>query len=269
MARGGWLLLPVILAAFSCTDQKSAVRPSGHDTTLTPAWIPDPGRSDSTNVYVTAVCRDSATIAEGKACAINDAVKKLESAPGRKIIRTPGDFIIDRFVDAKAVPNGYRFDVWLLIGYPRSEIKIDYTNVANRILLVVFCNTGGSAKCPDGMLGKVEKGLSKGGMTVTPFGVDPGACYDNPSSILGVTRDAGASSAILVNLEVRSLSQSSDSCLAIAHAQYKMMSLPDGRIVSSYETGWMEDDEFSMSDAYNTVLDMAIDKMVKKVIAGD
>ena len=270
MMRGRWFLLPMMLLAISCAAQKAAIRPSGHDTSLRPAWIPNPNRSDSTNVYVTGVCLDAVTIMEGKACAVKDAVKKLESAPGRKTVRTPGDFIIDRFVEAKTVPTGYKFDVWLLIGYPRSEMKIDFSNVANRVLLVVFCNTGSSMKCPEGMLGKVQKGLSQGGLTVTPFGVDPGtACYDDPASILAVTKDAGASNAILVNLEVRTLSRSVDSCMAIAHAQYKMMSLPDGKIVSSYETGWMEDDEFSIDDAYNTVLNMAIDKMIKKAIAGD
>jgi len=252
--------IPVLLLTgllhISCTAQ------------LKPNWVPIPNRSHPDYLYITAVCHDASTISDGKTCALSDASRQIESELGGKATRVPGDFIVEEYSEKRNTSHGEVFDIWLLVAYPRAEIKKAHVRAADRVLLGIYCSSDGD-KCPEDLRGRIEQSVTSGGMSPVPSNLDAvSGAFENPSSVVRLACDSGAAHVLLVKFEARPLTRMGDEFYSEARAQYRLIDALDGKVVSSFDTDWVKGGHYSQKDASRKSLDAATEIISRRLSGG-
>jgi hypothetical protein len=262
-------LLSVLLltaAMGACASGQGTVKVAGA-AGHRPAWIPSPNREHPDFLYVTAVCRDATTLSSGKACALEDARRQVESEIGKAGVELKGDHVADEHSELRRTQGGV-YDVWLLVAYPRGEVKKAQAKASDAVLLGVFCTADGK-NCPENLRGRIEQAMTKGGLKPLPAKADAAAADpENPAESIRTARSLGAAWTLLIRFEAKFLSQHEEEFYAQARGWYRLIDVQEGRVQASFDTDWMEGGHYSRKDAVDRALDNAAEAVSTRLAVG-
>jgi hypothetical protein len=256
-----FLILPLSVTPFltACGAGAGATRPAETPEYVRPAWIPRPNRDHPDVLYVTASCRDAASLAAGKDCALRDAGLQLAEQIGRAGPEVRGAYAEAEYSELRSTPAGEVFDVWLLVAWPRSEIAMGRARVEGMVLLGVACEAQPQSAC-DGIAERIEASVAGSGLKPVPPGINPGAMgmlIERKDRAAEAGRKAGAARVLLVRLTGRFLTESGGEYYAEATGGFELVDSADGKVIDAFDPGTVKGAHLGRDKAVRKALDNA------------
>jgi hypothetical protein len=235
-----------------------------------PAWIPSPNRDHPDFLYVTAVCRGAPGLGEGRTCALGDANMQIARELGRADVAVRGDFIQDEWSERGYRDGNQVFDVWLLVAYPRQEVRKAKTRVNGRVLVGIAC-LAGQEPCEYTYAPWIEQAVSRGGLAPAVERLPPQAVSEmlaRPDLAVSSASQSDAAGVLLVLLESRFVTQNNDEFYSEGRGTIKLIDALDGKVLFAFDTGWLKAGHFSMRDSLWRAVKNASDVLSARLAAG-
>ncbi len=225
-----------------------------------PAWIPRPNREHPDYLYVTAVCHDQNGLQSGRRCALSSAQRQLKQELGAENVQVKGSFVEDEYSEKR----GGKLDVWLLVAYPRAEIRNAEILVQNRVLLGYVCQADPPSACASEFKERIEQTVTTTGMELAPSYLPEEmmtTARKQPESVVHHAKDAEAAKLLLVGLDAEFISEMDGEFYAKGSAWFRLVDALDGKILQTFETGEVKGGHYSKEKALRKALEKALEEV--------
>jgi hypothetical protein len=240
------------------------VRGTG-DRAARPGWIPSPNRSHPDALYVTGSCLDRATKAEGRQCALEDAARQIQRELGSpRPVEIKGSYVEDEYSELRASGAGEVRDHWVLVAFPRKEVRRQEDRIADRVALGLSCEAEGEAACDTAYAERVESAMTRGGMAPAPQRLEP-ALVKSLEQALARAAELRAARLLLVELGGRFLSEMEGEFYAEARCQYRLIDGVSGKVQDTFESGPVKGGHIAKGPAVRKALDNCTRKLVENL----
>lgn len=233
-----------------------------------PGWIPTPNRKHPDFVFVTGACRERANIAVARSCAIGDAKRQIrEQLGGSRAIVIKGGFIKDEHSERRLSAGRPVHDGWVLVAYPRREVRKEQARIANRVLLGVTCNTDTIGSCGDRVAQKIEQGMTRAGMKPAPQRMESAHAADTALAMKQASLQRAAK-LLLAVVNGKFLASEDGEFYAQSDCNYRVIDAISGKVLKSRRFGPFKSGHITRKNAVAKAIDACTVKLEASVSGG-
>jgi hypothetical protein len=226
-----------------------------------PGWIPRPNRSHPNVLYVTGACRDQGAMQQARACALADAQRQIEQQLGQQVT-IKGSFVEDEHSERRNAAAGAVRDYWVLVAFPRTELRKEQTRIANRVLLGVSCSSNPDGCCDPRYSERVESAMTEAGMSPAPERLDPQLVRAPVARSLQHAAKQQAARVLLLRLDARFLSSMDGEFYAEARCDYRLIDGVSGKVQTTFESGPVKGGHIAKESSVKKALDNCVAKAI-------
>jgi hypothetical protein len=233
-----------------------------------PGWIPTPNRSHPNVLYVTGACRGQLNIQAARRCAKADAQRQIKKQMGSATVEIKGDYLKDEYFERRRVGAGpIVHDGWVLVAYPRQELRKEQARIANRVLLGVTCNSDTMGACDERVKQTVEQAMTSAGLKPAPEGLESGSATDTRAAMASASKQRAAK-LLLAVVDGKFLSAEDGEFYSQANCHYRIIDAISGKVLSSKRFGPVKTGHINRKDAVAKAIDKCTAKL-KGAIASE
>ena len=255
----------IVLALGLTACPSGNVQLSGQGTRVVrPAWVPRPNRSHPDFFYVTGTCRERSSVGRARECAQADAEQQLQQTVGDPTVRLGGKFVEDEYFERREGGGGTIVDAWVLVAFPRKELKKAQTRVANRVLLGVACESDTPETCAGSLTQRVEAALTERGLSPAPERLGGKEVREMPVALQTAARVLAAR-VLVASFGARFLSSTDGEFYAEARCGFRLVDAVDGKVQASAELGPVKAGHIGRAEAVKKALDECLGQLVARL----
>ncbi|MBW2732875.1 MAG: hypothetical protein JRH20_10830 [Deltaproteobacteria bacterium] len=235
-----------------------------------PGWIPTPNRKHPSFVFVTGVCHEQPNIAVARRCAINDAKRQIGAqlgAAGARVIVIKGGFIKDEHAERRLSAGRPVHDGWVLVAYPRHEVRKEEARIANRVLLGVTCNTDTMGSCGERVPQNIEQGMTRAGMQPAPQRMESAHAADPTLAMMQASK-LRAAKVLLAVVNGKFLASEDGEFYAQSACNYRVIDAISGKVLKSRRFGPFKSGHITRKNAVAKAIDTCIVKLEASISGG-
>ena len=232
-----------------------------------PAWIPTPNRSHPNVLYVTGTCMQQQDPAAARRCALENARRQIKEQIGSAAVEIKGSFVKDEYFERRRVGAGpIVHDGWVLVAYPRSELRREQARIANRVLLGVTCHSDTNGACDQRVKQTIEAAMTRAGLRPAPEPLADGSASDTSAAMASASRQRAAK-LLLAEVDGKFLSSSDGEFYSQANCHYRLIDAINGKVLSSKRYGPLKTGHINRQDAVARAIDLCTAKLKEGVAA--